>query len=455
MDYDVAIVGGGISGLSAAFFLKLKNPRLKLCLLESSPKLGGLISSYQGPNGIMEEGPYLFTSRGPACQSMLSQLGTRLAFQKADVSQGRRYVLKEKKLWPFPQNLWELVKSPILSYADKWELVKEPMRPAVLKEESLKNFGLRRLGRGFSQHFLEPMAASIFASSAEKLSAELIAGNYKNWERQYGSITKAMWAQSFKKPLPLFAPAPLSHGLYFKGGMESFVSAIESWLLEKNTTLLKNTPVFEIKKNENCYSLLTSQSLRIKANKLVLSTPAHCIANMFPELSKPLKTLLESIQYAALATYYFSFPASQKLPPGFGFFVPTLTQTPITSGVFLSNLFPHVMEKGRQLLSVQLAKTMNLQNIEEEKLYWHSHIKKQLPSFILPANSELERFVYLPQGMPVYSPFHKEKCSEIEKLLKQQLPNLYINQSFLTGSGLERCMEQSQQLSEKLHQSVF
>ena len=198
---SVAVVGGGITGLSAAFQLQQARPDLRITVLESSERLGGKIQTERHGDFTMELGPDSILRRLPWGVGLCERLGIadQLAGTQPDahgvytVHRGRTTRMPEGLAIMAPERAWPIVTSPILSWPGKVRLATERVRPRRTDgaDETLAAFTRRRLGREAFERIVQPLASGVFMGDPEQLSIKACFPQFATMEAESGSLIKA------------------------------------------------------------------------------------------------------------------------------------------------------------------------------------------------------------------------------------------------------------------------
>ena len=158
---SVAIVGGGITGLTAAF--RLRRMKVPVVLYEASRRVGGVIQSVQRDGYLAEFGPNTILETSPSIASLIRDLGLEGERLYSDPRAGQRFIVRESRPVPVPASPAAFFTSRLFSTSAKWQLLKEPFVPPAPPdaEESVAELVLRRLGREFLDYAINPLVAGI------------------------------------------------------------------------------------------------------------------------------------------------------------------------------------------------------------------------------------------------------------------------------------------------------
>ncbi|MBX7066237.1 MAG: protoporphyrinogen oxidase [Parachlamydiales bacterium] len=298
------VLGGGITGLSAAWFLKKKNPGAKITLLEKESRLGGWIRSSHDGGFFFEKGPRTFQAgRSPHLISLIQELELELI--RSNPASAKRFILYKGKLRT-PASFLPM----LIPYA-----IRELFIPKGQKEdESIYDFASRRFSPKIADLFFDPLTLGIYAGDIHKLSIRSCFPALYNWEKDKGSVMKGLFS-SPKKAKGLFT---------LKGGMETLIQALEKRL---DIDIVLNCAVEKFDDHEV-----------IAGGKTWAAD--HVISALPPKL--PTK----SIWVVNLA-----FEGDVLKKKGFGYLIPTQEKESVLGAVFDSAIFPEQNQRGESRLT--------------------------------------------------------------------------------------------------------
>ena len=433
MKKEVVIIGGGISGLSAAFFLKKQG--IDFLLLEKSDRSGGVMHSLEEEGYLLEEGPTTFMGMTTPLKEIIETLHLDSRLITSAQSSKKRYVYKEGKLHLVPLNPLHLFSSSLLSWRGKLRLFQEPLisrrsfapraQDDFSGDETVAQFFKRRIGSEATDSLVDPFVSGVYGSDMRQVSAQATFPKLVQWERDFGSLTKGFLKNQEKKDRTLYS---------FKNGLEELPKAIEKWLGDQ---ILKKSQVTHIEKNEKGYFVLhifrdgKTESLETRA--LVCATPAYGTAEMLQALDPELATILLEIPYASLNVIYLGY---HKKEVGvscevFGFLIPRSQKKKILGVLWTSSFFPNRAPEDHILLTVMTKGEANLEDVLKEA---GAILNTQgRPQFIHEKK-------YL-KALPQYTLGHLKRVQTIRELSKKH-PGLWITGNFLEGVSTLECIEQ-------------
>ena len=354
MDAPVAIIGGGISGLSTAYYLAKAG--IPSALVESRPRLGGVVQSEHVAGCVVEAGPDSFLSMKPAAMDLIGELG--LADEVIGSNDHLRitYVWKGGRLVPLPDGLQLMVPTKLLpllttrllSWRTKLRMGMELFHPPGRhpEDQSVADFVAAHYGTEAVDYLAEPLLSGIYGGSPSALSISSVLPRFVELEAKYGSLTKGVLAElkankAQAKRLPLFRT--------LKSGLGQMVSALTARLDGHATILHRRAEAVE----------RTAGGFRIRLDdgwlecpQLVLACEAHNAALLAARLDGRLADLLGGIPYSSSMTVALGFPdaAFPKPLAGFGFLVPKRERRRLVACTWVGTKFAHRAPSGTTLL---------------------------------------------------------------------------------------------------------
>ena len=334
----VAILGAGLTGLSAGYFLKKHGLECKL--FEAAPHYGGPLQTGTEENFQYEYGPNTLLSQDSHLENLIAELGLSDQVVEANPKAKKRFVVQYAQPVPLPMSLRSFLTSPILSTRAKLSLLTEPFRPrSHLPDESLAAFAQRRLGLEVLNYLLNPFVAGIYAGSPENLSTKYAFPLIWELEQTHGSLLVGL----LKKRISQKSPKSRRRLISFQHGIQTLCHALAKNLKEE---IHLNTPVETIQQ-EGAQWCINGESFAA-----VISTLPTYAFNKIP--SKPDTLHLENLPHPPVSVWHLGFKRDQITHPldGFGMLVPAVENLNILGCLFPSTLFPNRAPKDAVLLTI-------------------------------------------------------------------------------------------------------
>ena len=367
----VAIVGGGISGLSTAFALQERAAAAGLAIsctvLDAGPSWGGKIVTHRVGDLVTEAGPDSFLSQKPAGLQLVEKLGladqlinTNETGKKAFVySGGRLCELPEGLVVITPGQIGPFLKSGLLTMSGLARMGLDLVMPAKRsqEDESLASFFRRRFGRQAFERMMEPLMAGIYAGDAEQMSVTATFPRFPELEREHGSVIRGMMAAR-KTGLPQGSTAPRrTMFVSLRNGLEDLVNALVRRLTEQSVMLRSGAVVESLRVRSHqlgrwTYDVMLNDGSALSVDSLVLATPAYVSGELLRPLTPIAGGLLDMIPYASTATIAMAYPVSVigGAVRGFGFVVPRAEQRDLIAATWTSLKWPHRAPSDRLLV---------------------------------------------------------------------------------------------------------
>jgi oxygen-dependent protoporphyrinogen oxidase len=452
----VVIVGGGITGITAAYYLqkyaKGQNLSIDVKLVEASHRLGGKIQTVIQDGYVIERGPDSFLARKQSASRLAREVG--MADQLISNTAGKSYVLVKERLHPMPggsimgipTEVGPFVTTGLFSMKGKLRAAADFVLPRSnpAEDQSLGQFFRRRLGDEVVENLIEPLLSGIYAGDIDQLSLMSTFPQFYQVEQKYRSLVIGM-----KKGTP--SPPKNSHAkqkskgifLTVKTGLQSLVDAIEDNM--DDGSILKGHRVEQILKKSNSYELsLTSGEIMI-ADAVIVSTPHHITQSMFS--TYPFFNSLKEMPSTSVATVALAFPeeAINKDIDGTGFVVSRNSDYTITACTWTHKKWPHSTPKGKVLLRCYVGRAgdeavVELSDDEIVKIVLLD-LKKTMDITADPEFTIISRWK---DSMPQYTVGHKKRIEVLKQSVDQELPGVFLAGSSFDGLGLPDCIDQSE-----------
>jgi oxygen-dependent protoporphyrinogen oxidase len=455
----VAIVGGGISGLSAAFALEQRrqsaNEGLEYTLFESSPRLGGVLRTEQVDGCIVEAGPDSFLTEKPWAAELCRAVGIGNQLIGSNDATRKTYILRAGRLVEMPDGLMFMVPtkifpallSPLFSWRTKVRMAQEFLRPpaAAQSDESVASLVTRHYGEEMVDRLADPLLSGIYGGSARELSVQAVMPRFAEMEREHGSLSRAMLKARKKTP----ANAQRSLFTSLKNGMEQIVQAVASRLAP--SSLRTNTAVREIQPEANCWKISAGENSS-NFDGLILAVPAHASGSLLRECAPQLSVELSAIRYTSSITVAMGYDAKvrRSLPPGFGFLVPRSEGKQMLAATFVHNKFSHRVPQNRALIRCAFAGA-NPDALERQSdLQIAGIVREELRQILgLRAEPLFTRVYRWKSAMAQYGVGHLDRLGRIEQLCRQ-LPKLALAGNGYRGIGIPDCVRTGRDAANRI-----
>ena len=452
----IAIIGGGISGLAAAFELeehRRTGADVDYVLYEASARLGGVLRTDHIDGCVVEAGPDSFITEKPWAADLCRALGLGDQLIGSNDADRKTYILTNGRLVEMPDGLMFMVPtkivatglSPLFSWNTKLRMTRELFHPprSVDHDESVAAFVERHYGTEMVDRLADPLLSGVYGGEAASLSVRAVLPRFAEMERTHGSLGRAMLAARKKIPTGPRKPVPpLFTSL--QNGMQSLAETIVSRLTL--TSLLTDAPVQAIQREAG--SWVVSAGLQSdQFDSVIIALPAPAAAQVLRMASPDLSAELAAIQYSSSITVGLGYDRDvrQSLPPGFGFLVPRSEGKRLLAATFVHNKFPHRAPEDRALLRCFFAgkNAENVWTLGDDQII--GIVRNELQEILgqqvsaLQAEPLFARVYKWKSAMAQYGVGHLGRLDRMERL-RRQLPGLALAGNAYRGIGVPDCV---------------
>ncbi|MGJ9382937.1 protoporphyrinogen oxidase [Salipaludibacillus sp. CF4.18] len=463
----IAIIGGGITGLAAAFYLekeiKQGNIDAEYALYEGSGRLGGRIQTDYQDGFVIEKGPDSFLAR----KTSMSEFAKDVDMNEDLVdNHSGSFILHHHTLHPMPEGAVMGIPTKIMPFA-KTKLF-SPMGKAraacdlVLPktnngqgDESLGHFFRKRLGNEVVDHLIEPLLSGIYAGNIDQLSLQATFPQFQQMENKYRSLIIGMKTQRAQNQTKTARPKnekdskPKGMFLTFLGGLQSFVDRIEERL--DSGSVHKNKALLEMNKLEDKYELLFEDGTKDTVDRIILTTPHQQAFKLF-EQEKFMK-YLGDIPSTSVATVALAYPkqAIKKDIDGTGFVVSKKSGYTITACTWTHKKWVHSAPEGYALLRAYVGRAGDdsIVNMTDEEIL--GKVKEDLDHIMkIEGDPLFYRIKRWKEAMPQYEVGHLEQLQKVRQGLSEAYPGIDLVGASYNGIGLPDCVDQGKAAVKRL-----
>jgi oxygen-dependent protoporphyrinogen oxidase len=477
----IAIIGGGIAGLAAAYELELARRAgvaVEYELFEAGSRLGGVVSSSIVNGTVIERGPDSFLTEKPAAAQLCRELGLEADLVGSNDRERKTFMLIRNRLLPLPDGLMFLIPTrllptlltPLFSLSTKVRMALEllhPPRPHT-GDESVAALVRRHYGQEAVDRLADPLLSGIYGGDAEQLSAQAVLPRLVEMETKYGSLTRGMLAGMRARKAALdnreeaddeeedeegeeVATPPIFTTLRF--GLQQMVDALVARLDRNCLHVL--SPVTDVERLADGWRVsATGQSRSFDA--IVVATPAWAAAKLLHFVDDALSAELGQIPYSSSVTVNLVYDGADldPLPPGFGFLVPAVEKRAILACTFIHRKFPGRTEPGKTVLRVFLGGAHNAALLDESDEFLTDLVRKELRQILcLTARPERVEIRRWPRAMAQYAVGHRERQRRIQARLAE-LPGLRLVGNAYDGIGISDCIRLGREAAKQLTAAI-
>ena len=448
--YKVAIIGAGFSGLSIGKMLLNKGIRTDdIILLESSPRIGGLIQTSHQNGYHLDWGPQGLQTKSKVVQNYMQSINLVNNTIRANKNVNKRYIVHKGQIRALPNSLLSFLTNRTISIRSKFRLLREPFISPESEEESISKFFDRRIGSGFD-HILDAFISGVYGGSHKRISIDHAFPMLKLLELEYGSLIKGMWNQRKKKnqmlkntPKSKEKPATLST---LSGGMEDVITH-----LSKNLTILTNTTVSNISTSNNHYIIRTEDN-SIEASSVVLAiSPNHIqrinLEGLTQDENQPSISPIPEAKVSVISLGFDKSAFSSELK-GYGYLSPSTENRFCLGILFVSSFFPSFAPPNKILLRCFVGGMRNPGHNSFDETLLVDHIMKDVNKLLHCQKNPEMIHIARNRGIPQLELGHKN-IIEFKNRLEASNPGLFISGIGWTGISIEHLMKEVQKLIPK------
>ncbi len=455
----IAIIGGGISGLAAAFGLEghRRAGALEYVVFESSPRLGGVLVTERVDGCLVEAGPDSFLTEKPWASELCREIGLGDQLIGSNDADRKTYILVKGKLVAMPDGLMFMVPtkiaptvlSSLFSARTKLQMTREWFHPPrkADSDETVASFVERHYGSEMVDRLADPLLSGVYGGEASQLSVRAVLPRFAEMEARYGSLGRAMLAarrqvaHAPKGPMrPLFTS--------LKDGMQQMLDAVVSRLFP--SALRPDTLVQSVQPQSTGW-VVSAGYASDQFDAVIVATSAQAAAVLVQITSSDLAAELAGIQYTSSVTVNLGYDRSVRLslPPGFGFLIPRSEGKRMLAATFVHNKFPHRAPPDRALLRCFIGGARNQQVLQASDEEIVRIVREELRQIIgLTADPQFTRIYRWKGAMAQYGVGHLERLQRIEGLLRD-LPGLALAGNGYRGIGVPDCIRSGKDAAQK------
>ncbi len=435
---NIAIIGGGISGLTTAFYIKKLKPNFNITIFEKEKTLGGKMKSIREEGFVVEIGSNGFLSNKPDTLELVKETNSEDILIRSDDNARIRFIYKNS-LERLPESPLAFLTSPLLSLKGKVRVLGELFIEAKKddSEETLQSFGYRRVGKEMTDTFLDPMVAGIFASTPDKISVNSAFPAVVKLEKEYGGLFKGMVKKRKKEA------GPGGILMSFKNGVSTFIERLANSL---ESDIEKGSEIIEVEKVDEKYRVKTEEREYL-FDKVIFSTPAFVTADLLKNIDGEITKRLKEIEYSPISVVALGYENLSHPLKGFGLLTTSSAKKDILGVLWDSSIFKDRAERGKKLLRVMIGGQRNpekaLKSDKELIEMAIEGIEATMGVTQKPIFTYVKRYE---KGIPNYKIGHRDNVEEIMKLLKNH-KNLYLSSNAYYGVGLNDCVSNSKKVA--------
>jgi oxygen-dependent protoporphyrinogen oxidase len=450
----IAIIGAGLTGLSAGFFLSEKG--LQADILEQKDHIGGVMQSQTEQGFTYESGPNTGVLNNMYIEELFQKLHPDCEPAIASEQAKKRLILKNNTWHPLPYNFSTAVSTPLFTLKDKFRILGEPFRKAGTDpHENLRSFVQRRLGKSFHDYAVAPFINGIFAGNTEEIIPKYALPKLYNLEQEYGSFIKGS-IQKHKNQTHSQEAKPSKNIFSCTGGFSQFISALAK---KQHSTIHTGCAHISITPQENTYVISWQERDNTKReeiyDKVILTIPAYALESTCSFLSDSERKVFNTVPYAPVVQVSLGFNNWDGINiQAFGGLCPPKEKRNILGVLFMSSMFSDKAPEGGALLAAFAGGRLNSEICkltDEEITDIVQHECKELLSY--SGNPDLIRIHRYSHAIAQYTT-HQEKVIKTCEELENKYPHLYFNGGYINGISIADRVKQGYKTAKHIYNSL-
>jgi oxygen-dependent protoporphyrinogen oxidase len=448
---EYIIIGGGLSGLTLAFYLK--NAGKKVIVLESSSRIGGVIRTIRTKGFLMEAGPNTGILSSPEIVELFDDLDGDVSLEKPGNKSKIRWIWKAGRWHPLPAGLIQAVNTPLFSTGDKFRILGEPFRSRGQNEdETVAELVRRRMGKSFLDYAVDPFISGIYAGDPELLVTRHALPKLYRLEQEYGSFIRGAIKKRSEKKEPRLQKA--SREVFSaKGGLQNLTDALAKRIGSDSIFIdCKDVKVHQSGKGYHAEVEHNQKGkLEIYADSVITTSAAHSLGSMLSFIDQKDIQVIMKLRYAKVVQVGAAYSKWDGIElNAFGGLIPSKEGKEALGILFPSSIFTGRAPEGGALLSVFFGGMKKSRFIEKDddeikEIALHE-IKETLKSKRQPDVFDIFRYQF---AIPQYEKSSEERLKTIEKI-ENQHPGLILAGNIRDGIGMADRVKQAREIANQL-----
>jgi oxygen-dependent protoporphyrinogen oxidase len=447
---SIAIVGAGITGLTAAYRLKQRGSRV--VVYEASDRIGGAIKSERRNGYLAELGPNSLATPSGEVAALLSELGLDSRRVTATAAARNRYIVRRGRLVRLPMSLAELLTSRLFSNSAKLAIFGEPLLEVSdsAVDESVAAFVRRRFNQEVVDYLANPFVAGTFAGDPEQLSIRHALPRLQALERTQGSLVKA-FVQMMKghraNRQGQGGPGSL---MSFRDGLQELPDALGR---ELSSEVRLRSPVTQLRQSPRGWTVGAAFQTPELYDAVIYAAPAHSLDEIDLDLlgGERLATL-SSIVHPPVAVLALGFRREQVSHPldGFGFLTPEVERRRVLGAVFSSTIFPDRAPEGHVMLTVFVGGTRDPDFVQADPQTLTARVLDDLRVLLGAQGEPTFRAVQIwPKAIPQYV-LGYGRFKDIADEVERRNPGLLLAGTYRDGVSLAEAIGSGERAATRI-----
>ena len=444
----VVVVGGGISGLTAAH--ELRRGGRDVLVIEAADRVGGVVQTKHAADCTFESGPSSFPDSAAEIFELAQQLGIEDRIINATDAAKTRLIYHRHRLLPVPMNPRDIRDSEIFTSREKARFLLERFIPKRRRDrpESVAHFFYRRFGKASARTLVDAFVSGIYCGDARHIGLRSAFPVLHHMEQKYGSITKAFRVR--KK-----ANKPFAMNLHsFEGGLSELMISLAKGL---GDGVWSNSAVKAVAPDGTGFKLNVERKgglEEIRADQIVIAAPAPVAGLLLAPFHPMVSDLLFDVDYAGVLTIHAAFDDEEieNLPDAFGFLSPRPSRMRTLGWGFSSKIFPNRAPEGMCALSGWIGGSKDAAALGAPEDAVRHIVLGELSLALKMKRIPEPRFFEIVRhepGLPQHGLGHDRRMSAVKTLLADH-PDLQIVGNYVGGLSLDDCVKTAREAAKAL-----
>jgi oxygen-dependent protoporphyrinogen oxidase len=438
----IAIVGAGISGLTTAFYLARARPDWELAVYDAGPRPGGTMQTVDVEGFRFEAGGNGFLTNKPDTLKLIEDSGAQgLVMPSSDLAR-KRFIYDGRSVHRLPESPPAFLQTRLLSWPQKLRVLAEPLVPPRRDgaEETLQQFGYRRVGRGLTDVFLDAMTAGIYGTTPDRVSVNAAFPLVVSLEREHGGLFRGMLARRKKQA------GPGGVLTSFAGGVASFIDHLQQ---VTRAEWRMSDPVVAVARDGNGWRVESGRG-SARYDQVVIASQAHAAAAMLAGSEPQVAAELRAVEYTPIAVVGLGYRALAQSLDGFGLLTTSGARAPVLGILWDSSIFPDRAPPGCKSLRVMIGGQRSPELVAQEPSGLLATAREGVERIMGIAQAPDVTFVQRwDRGIPHYTVGHLARVARIEALAAAR-PGLHLVSNAYNGIAMNDCTRNGRELAGRI-----